>query len=96
MPTLHTEVSLFVFFVTFLSQLPCPVLRRTNPGRAVEAYAAIKAAKYVDETNFVPFIVETGGIINRRAHLFLDVSPLIVPGTYTVRTYVRYMCTCTS
>ncbi len=93
MPTLHSEVSLFVCFVTLLSQLPCPVLRRTNPGRAVEAYAAIKAAKYVDQTNFVPFIVETGGNINRRAHLFLDISPLIV---HTVRTYVRYMCTCTS
>ena len=66
--------------------MPCPVLRRTNPGRAVEAYAAIKAAKYVDETNFVPFIVETGGNINRRAHLFLDVSPLKLSTRY-VRTY---------
>jgi hypothetical protein len=37
-----------------------------------EAYAAIKAAKYADQPNFVPFFVETGGYINRRAHLFLD------------------------
>ena len=29
-------------------------------------------AKYADQPNFVPFIVETGGYINRRAHLFLD------------------------
>jgi hypothetical protein len=40
--------------------------------RAAEAYSAIKAAKYADQPNFVPFIVETGGYINRRAHLFLD------------------------
>jgi hypothetical protein len=45
---------------------------QTTPGRAAEAYAAIKAAKYADQPNFVPFIVETGGYINRRAHLFLD------------------------
>ena len=38
----------------------------------VRTYAAIKAAKYADQPNFVPFIVETGGYINRRAHLFLD------------------------
>ena len=36
---------------------------QTTPGRAAEAYAAIKAAKYADQT---------GGYINRRAHLFLD------------------------
>jgi hypothetical protein len=40
--------------------------------RTAEAFAAIKAAKYVDQPNFVPFIVKTGGYINRRAHLFLD------------------------
>jgi hypothetical protein len=45
---------------------------QTTPGRAAEAYAAIKAAKYTDQPNFVPFIVETGDYINRRAHLFLD------------------------
>ncbi len=36
---------------------------------------AIKAAKYADQPNLVPFIVETGGYINRRAHLFLDPPP---------------------
>ncbi len=45
---------------------------QTTPGRAAEAYAAVKAAKYADQPNFVPFMVETGGYINRRAHLFLD------------------------
>jgi hypothetical protein len=40
---------------------------QTTPGRAAEAYAA----KYADQPNFVPFIVETGGYINRRAHLTL-------------------------
>jgi hypothetical protein len=40
---------------------------QTTPGRAAEAYAAIKAAKYADQPNFVPFIVETGGYTNRRA-----------------------------
>jgi hypothetical protein len=33
---------------------------------------AINAAKYADQSNFVPFIVETGGYISRRTHLFLD------------------------
>ncbi len=41
-------------------------------GRAAEAYAAIKSASCVDQPNFVRFIVETGGYINSRAHLFLD------------------------
>jgi hypothetical protein len=45
---------------------------QTTPGRAAEAYTAIKAAKDADQPNFVPLIVETGGYINRRAHLFLD------------------------
>jgi hypothetical protein len=38
----------------------------------VSTDVAIKTAKYADQPNFVPFIVETGGYINRRAHLFLD------------------------
>ncbi len=38
---------------------------QATPGRAAEAYAAIK---YVDQPNVVPFIVETGGCIN----IFLD------------------------
>jgi hypothetical protein len=45
---------------------------QTTPGRAAEAYAAIKAAKYAEQPNFIPFIVETGSDINTRAHLFLD------------------------
>jgi hypothetical protein len=46
---------------------------QATPGRAAEAYAVIKAAKYVEKLNFVPFIVETGGgYIHRRPRLFLD------------------------
>jgi hypothetical protein len=32
----------------------------TTPGLAAEAYAAVKAAKYADQDNFIPFILETG------------------------------------
>jgi hypothetical protein len=30
-----------------------------TPGLAVETYAAVKAAKYADQDNFIPFILET-------------------------------------
>ncbi len=40
--------------------------RGTTPGHAAEAYAAVKAAKYADQDNFVPFILETGGRVNKR------------------------------
>ncbi len=36
---------------------------QTTRGRAAEANAASKAAKYADQTNFVPFTVETEGYI---------------------------------
>jgi hypothetical protein len=32
----------------------------TTPGLAAEAYAAVKAAKYAYQDNFIPFILETG------------------------------------
>ncbi len=32
----------------------------TTPGLAAEAYAAVKVAKYADQDNFIPFILETG------------------------------------
>jgi hypothetical protein len=35
-----------------------------TPGRAAAVYSDIKVAKYGDQSNFVPFIVETGGRIN--------------------------------
>jgi hypothetical protein len=61
------------------TRVVCPGTQRyvdqgsqTIPGRAAEAYAVVKAAKYADQPNFVPFIVEAGGYINRLAHLFLD------------------------
>ncbi len=37
----------------------------TTPGVAAEMYAATKSAIYGDQHNFVPFIVETGGRVNR-------------------------------
>jgi hypothetical protein len=40
-----------------------------HPGRAAEAFAAIKAAKYIDKPNIVPFIVEA---TSTSGHLFLD------------------------
>ncbi len=42
----------------------------TTPGLAAEAYAAVKAAKYAD---LVPFILETGGRVNKAARHWLDV-----------------------
>jgi hypothetical protein len=63
---------------------------QTTPGRAAEAYAAIKAAKYADQPNFVPFIVETGGYINRRAHLFLDT---LRGSQKVVTSHYKYTCT---
>jgi hypothetical protein len=32
-----------------------------------EAYAAVKAASYADQDNFIPFILETGGRVNKAA-----------------------------
>jgi hypothetical protein len=39
----------------------------TTPGLAAETYAAVKAAKYADQDNFIPFILETGGRVNNKA-----------------------------
>ena len=43
-----------------------------TPGRAAALYSSIKAAKYRDQSNFVPFIVETGGRINAAGLEFFD------------------------
>jgi hypothetical protein len=43
---------------------------RTHQGSgttAAEAYAAVKAAKYADQDNFIPFILETGGRVSKAA-----------------------------
>jgi hypothetical protein len=60
-------------------RIVCPCTRRyvyhgshIVPGLAAEAYAATKWAKYADQDNFVPFIVETGGRVNKQARQFLD------------------------
>jgi hypothetical protein len=39
----------------------------TTPRLAAEAYAAVKAATYADQDNFIPFILETGGRANKAA-----------------------------
>jgi hypothetical protein len=44
----------------------------TMPGLAAEAYAAVKAAKHADQDNFIPFILETGGRVNKAARDWLD------------------------
>jgi hypothetical protein len=58
----------------------CPGTRRhtnagadTTPGVAAEEYSATKSARYADQHNFVPFIVETGGRVNYAGIQFLDV-----------------------
>ncbi len=50
----------------------CPGTRRqvsdgadTTPGVAADVYTATKSARYADQHNFVPFIVETGGRANQ-------------------------------
>jgi hypothetical protein len=55
----------------------------TTPGHAAEAYAAVKAAKYADQDNFIPFILETGGRVNKAARDWLDV--LTAPVERTTR-----------
>ena len=52
----------------------------TTPGLAAEAYAAVKAAKYADQDNFIPFILETGGRVNKAARDWLDALTALEPG----------------
>ncbi len=53
----------------------------TTPGHAAEeAYAAVKAAKYADLDNFIPFMLETGGRINKAARDWLDALTAPEPG----------------
>ncbi len=47
----------------------------TTPGLAAEAYAAVKAAKYADQDNFIPFILETGGRVNKADWLAALTAP---------------------
>jgi hypothetical protein len=44
----------------------------TTPGLAAEAYAAVKVANYADQEHFIPFILETGGRVNKAARDWLD------------------------
>ena len=57
-----------------------------TPGRAAAVYNGIKAAKYGDQSNFVPFIVETGDRINAAGLDFFDtVSGALEGDTAKVR-----------
>ncbi len=51
-----------------------------TPGLAAEAYAAVKVAKYADQDNFIPFILETGGRVNKAARDWLDALTAPYPG----------------
>jgi hypothetical protein len=57
-----------------------------TPGRAAAVYNDIKVAKCGDQSNFVPFIVETGGRINAAGLDFFDtVSGALEGDTAKVR-----------
>ena len=43
-----------------------------TPGRAAAEFSTIKTTKYSDQSNFVPFVVETGGWINAGGLEFFD------------------------
>ena len=61
-----------------------------TPGRAAAVYSTIKEAKYGDQNNFVPFIVETGGRINAAGLEFFDkVSGALEADTARVRAARR-------
>jgi hypothetical protein len=56
-----------------------------RPGRwyhtlAAESYAAVKVGKYADQDNFIPFILETGGRVNKAARDWLDALTAPEPG----------------
>jgi hypothetical protein len=40
----------------------------------------VKAAKYADQDNFIPFILETGGRVNKAARDWLDALTAPEPG----------------
>ena len=61
-----------------------------TPGRAAAVYSGIKAAKYGDQNNFAPFIVETGGRIKTAGLDFFDtVSGALEGDTAKVRAARR-------
>jgi hypothetical protein len=52
----------------------------TMPRLAAAACAAVKAAKYADQDNFIPFILETGGRVSKAARDWLDALTAPEPG----------------
>ncbi len=68
----------------------------TTPGLAAEASAAVKA-KYADQDNFIPFILETGGHVNKAARDWLDALTAPEPGEQvpkTLREVSELVCLC--
>jgi hypothetical protein len=57
-----------------------PWYHGTTSGHAAEAYAAVKVAKYADQDNLIPFILETGGRVNKAARDWLDALTAPEPG----------------
>ena len=51
----------------------------------METYAAVKAAKYADQDNFIPFILEIGGRVNKAARDWLDALTAPEPGELVPR-----------
>jgi hypothetical protein len=49
--------------------------RAVTPHLAAKAYAAVKAAKYCDQDNFITFMPEIGGRVNKAARDWLDRLP---------------------
>ena len=63
-----------------------PALRRQwqwyHTGTGGGDLAAVKAAKYADQDNFIPFILKTGGRVNKAARDWLDALTAPEPGEW--------------
>jgi hypothetical protein len=77
----------------------CPGPRRhvsagadTTPGVATEEYAATKSASYADQHNFLPFIVESAGRVNRAGIQFLDLLRWASPQWHLSDLWPRPTC----
>ncbi len=60
----------------------------TSPGVAATAYASVKCARHEDQPNFVPFIVETGGRVNRAGLHILDLLSGKASQTWPLRRWM--------
>ncbi len=51
-----------------------PALRRPGSDATSRLAGAVKAAKYADQDNFIPFILKTGGRVNKAAREWLETA----------------------